>query len=138
MKVSRRSAFFTLTKAPTTGLPEASLTTPCTEPRSSAAKAEWVATKATPAAIPTARFRVTFLSDMRLSPYDLCLFDLCLFDRVVAPLSGVVAALQEPKLIADRPAASIGRHIRDFRDSCHPGFRASRHAPTLLVRSAGR
>src|SRR5580704_18623894 len=66
MKVNRRSAFFSFTKAPVTGCPEALLTTPCTEPLSSAAQADCVAINTIPA-IPTARFRVTFRRVMGLS-----------------------------------------------------------------------
>src|SRR5438876_3218017 len=56
-KVNRRSPFFNFTKAPVTGSPFASLMTPCTEPRSSAAQTDWLATSTVPAAINAARFR---------------------------------------------------------------------------------
>src|SRR5438874_9551343 len=56
-KVRRRSAFFNFTNAPVTGCPDASLMTPCTEPRSSAAQTDWVETSTAPAASKTARFR---------------------------------------------------------------------------------
>src|SRR5438128_2324924 len=65
MNVKRRSAFFIFTKAPATGAPAASLTTPCSTPRLSAPRTELTDTIAINTKIatifPFIRFGITFL-----------------------------------------------------------------------------
>src|SRR5207249_6011231 len=65
MNVKRRSAFFIFTKAPATGAPVASLTTPCSMPRLSAPRTELADTIAistnTTTIFPFIRFGMTFL-----------------------------------------------------------------------------
>src|SRR3989454_5570621 len=65
MNVKRRSAFFIFTKAPATGAPAASLTTPCSTPRLSAPRTELADTIAINTNIatifPFIRFGMTFL-----------------------------------------------------------------------------
>jgi len=65
MKVRWRSALMSFTMAPATGCPAASLTTPCTTPRSSAA---WAAAAMAPKAALAARYRVKFLNVMCFPP----------------------------------------------------------------------
>src|SRR5215475_7371779 len=62
MKVKRRSSFFNLTKAPVTGWPDASLTTPWMAPRSCAAATDCAAISANPATIPSRMLPVLFTS----------------------------------------------------------------------------
>src|SRR5262249_35535802 len=64
MKVRRFSSFFSFTKAPATGCPDASLMTPVTVPLFCADAPDEAAINTAPVAIPTARIRVTFLRDM--------------------------------------------------------------------------
>src|SRR5262245_20987420 len=67
MKVSRFWSFFNLTKAPATGCPDASLTTPVTVPLFCAEATDATPNSAAPAAMPTASVRVTYLRDMWLT-----------------------------------------------------------------------
>src|SRR5712691_5369946 len=66
MKVNRFWSFFNFTKAPVTGRPDASFTTPVTVPLFCADATDETAISTAPVAIPTARLRETFLSDIWL------------------------------------------------------------------------
>src|SRR3954452_21425720 len=71
MKVRRFSSFFSFTKAPDTGCPDASLMTPETVPLFWADVIDETAISAALAAMPAARLLVTFVSGIELPPYDL-------------------------------------------------------------------